>query len=212
MNTAVSALIDKARAVAVIPVMVIERIEDAVPLAQALADGGLTMLEITLRSDAALGAIREIKQHVSGVDVGAGTVLDTAQWRAAEDAGATFMVSPGLTESLARTAADSKVPLLPGVATSSEIMIAREHGFRFLKFFPAEQAGGVNMLSAFGGPFAEILFCPTGGVSPGNAASYLNLANVVCVGGSWVAPKAAVAAKDWAAITALAKNVASLRK
>jgi 2-dehydro-3-deoxyphosphogluconate aldolase / (4S)-4-hydroxy-2-oxoglutarate aldolase len=212
MKNSITTLIEKARAVSVIPVMVIERPEDAVPLAQALADGGLTMLEITLRSDAALGAIRDIKKHVSGVDVGAGTVLDTTQWRAAEDAGATFMVSPGLTESLARTAAESSVPLLPGVATSSEIMIAREHGFRFLKFFPAEQAGGVNMLSAFGGPFADTLFCPTGGVSPSNAASYLKLANVVCVGGSWVAPKAMVAAKDWAGITVLAKGVAALRK
>jgi 2-dehydro-3-deoxyphosphogluconate aldolase / (4S)-4-hydroxy-2-oxoglutarate aldolase len=204
-------LIDKARAVTVIPVMVIERVEDAVPLAKALAAGGLTMLEITLRSDAALAAIREIKNNVAGVEVGAGTVLDAAQWRAAEDAGATFMVSPGLTESLATAAAKSKVPLLPGVATSSEIMIAREHGFRFLKFFPAEQAGGVNMLAAFGGPFLDVVFCPTGGVSPGNAASYLKLKNVVCVGGSWVAPKDLVATQDWEGIAALAKGVSALR-
>jgi 2-dehydro-3-deoxyphosphogluconate aldolase / (4S)-4-hydroxy-2-oxoglutarate aldolase len=204
-------LIEKARAVTVIPVMVIERVEDAVPLAKALAAGGLTMLEITLRSDAALAAIREIKNNVAGVEVGAGTVLDAAQWRAAEDAGATFMVSPGLTESLATAAAKSKVPLLPGVATSSEIMIAREHGFRFLKFFPAEQAGGVNMLAAFGGPFLDVVFCPTGGVSPGNAASYLKLKNVVCVGGSWVAPKDLVAKQDWSGITALAKGVSTLR-
>jgi 2-dehydro-3-deoxyphosphogluconate aldolase / (4S)-4-hydroxy-2-oxoglutarate aldolase len=204
-------LIEKARAVTVIPVMVIERVEDAVPLAKALAAGGLTMLEITLRSDAALAAIREIKNNVAGVEVGAGTVLDAAQWREAEDAGATFMVSPGLTESLATAAAKSKVPLLPGVATSSEIMIAREHGFRFLKFFPAEQAGGVNMLAAFGGPFLDVVFCPTGGVSPGNAASYLKLKNVVCVGGSWVAPKDLVAKQDWNGITALAKGVSALR-
>jgi 2-dehydro-3-deoxyphosphogluconate aldolase / (4S)-4-hydroxy-2-oxoglutarate aldolase len=204
-------LIEKARAVTVIPVMVIERVEDAVPLAKALAAGGLTMLEITLRSDAALAAIREIKNNVAGVEVGAGTVLDAAQWRAAEDAGATFMVSPGLTESLATAAAKSKVPLLPGVATSSEIMIAREHGFRFLKFFPAEQAGGVNMLAAFGGPFLDVVFCPTGGISPGNAASYLKLKNVVCVGGSWVAPKDLVVKQDWNRITALAKGVSALR-
>jgi 2-dehydro-3-deoxyphosphogluconate aldolase / (4S)-4-hydroxy-2-oxoglutarate aldolase len=204
-------LIEKARAVTVIPVMVIERVEDAVPLAKALAAGGLTMLEITLRSDAALAAIREIKNNVAGVEVGAGTVLDAAQWRAAEDAGATFMVSPGLTESLATAAVKSKVPLLPGVATSSEIMIAREHGFRFLKFFPAEQAGGVNMLAAFGGPFLDVVFCPTGGVSPGNAASYLKLKNVVCVGGSWVAPKDLVAKQDWEGIAALAKGVSALR-
>lgn len=211
MSNATTLLIAKARAVTVIPVMVIERVEDAIPLARALAAGGLTMLEITLRSEAALAAIREIKNHVAGVEVGAGTVLDAGQWRAAEGAGATFMVSPGLTDSLASAAAKSKVPLLPGVATSSEIMTAREHGFRFLKFFPAEQAGGVNMLAAFGGPFLDVVFCPTGGVSATNAANYLKLANVVCVGGSWVAPKDLVNKQDWDGITALANSISALR-
>lgn len=204
-------LLKLARQATVIPVIVIEKIEDAVPLSNALVAGGLNVLEVTLRSEAALNAIREISKNVKGAYVGAGTVLDAAQWRAAAEAGATFMVSPGFTDGIDRIAKDSAIPWLPGVSSAAEIMRARDAGYKFQKFFPAEQAGGVPMLSAFSGPFGDIVFCPTGGVSVANAPSYLALKNVVCVGGSWVVPKDLIAAKNWAAITALAKAANKLR-
>jgi 2-dehydro-3-deoxyphosphogluconate aldolase / (4S)-4-hydroxy-2-oxoglutarate aldolase len=204
-------LLSLARQATVIPVIVIEKIEDAVPLANALVAGGLNVLEVTLRSEAALNAIREISKNVKGAYVGAGTVLDAAQWRAAAEAGSTFMVSPGFTDGIDRIAKDGDIPWLPGVSSAAEIMRARDAGYKFQKFFPAEQAGGVPMLSAFGGPFGDIVFCPTGGVSVANAPSYLALKNVVCVGGSWVVPKDLIAAKNWVGITALAKAANKLR-
>jgi 2-dehydro-3-deoxyphosphogluconate aldolase / (4S)-4-hydroxy-2-oxoglutarate aldolase len=203
-------LLQLARQATVIPVIVIEKIEDAVPLANALVAGGLNVLEVTLRSDAALNAIREISS-VKGAHVGAGTVLDAAQWQAAAEAGSTFMVSPGFTDGIDRVAKTGAIPWLPGVSSAAEIMRARDAGYTFQKFFPAEQAGGVPMLSAFSGPFGDIVFCPTGGVSVANAPSYLALKNVVCVGGSWVVPRDVIAAKNWSAITELAKAAQKLR-
>jgi 2-dehydro-3-deoxyphosphogluconate aldolase / (4S)-4-hydroxy-2-oxoglutarate aldolase len=204
-------LLQLARQATVIPVIVIEKIEDAVPLADALVAGGLNVLEVTLRSGAALDAIREIAANVKGAHVGAGTVLDAAQWHAAAEAGSTFMVSPGFTDGINRVAKTGAIPWLPGVSSAAEIMRARDAGYTFQKFFPAEQAGGVPMLSAFSGPFGDIVFCPTGGVSVANAPSYLALKNVICVGGSWVVPRDLIAAKNWAAITELAKAAQRLR-
>lgn len=204
-------LLQLARQATVIPVIVIEKIEDAVPLANALVAGGLNVLEVTLRSDAALDAIREIAANVKGAHVGAGTVLDAVQWRVAAKAGSTFMVSPGFTDGIDSVAKTGAIPWLPGVSSAAEIMRARDAGYTFQKFFPAEQAGGVPMLSAFSGPFGDIVFCPTGGVSVANAPSYLALKNVICVGGSWVVPRDLIAAKNWAAITELAKAAQKLR-
>ena len=203
-------LLKLAEQASVIPVIVIEKLEDAVPLANALVAGGLNVLEVTLRSDAALQAIRDIAAHVNGAHVGAGTVLDAAQWQAAAKAGSTFMVSPGFTDGIDHVAKTGTIPWLPGVSSAAEIMRARDAGYTFQKFFPAEQAGGVPMLSAFAGPFGDIVFCPTGGVSVANAPAYLALKNVVCVGGSWVVPRDLIAAKNWAAITALAKAAQKL--
>lgn len=197
-------LLNLAKTATVIPVIVIEKIDDAVPLANALVAGGLNVLEVTLRSDAALGAIRDIAANVKDAHVGAGTVLDGAQWQAAALAGATFMVSPGFTENIDRIAKSGVIPWLPGVCSAADVMRARDAGYTFQKFFPAEQAGGVPMLAAFGGPFSEIVFCPTGGIGIANAPSYLALKNVVCVGGSWVVPRNLIAAKNWQAITELA--------
>lgn len=204
-------LLQLARQATVIPVIVIEKIEDAVPLANALVAGGLNVLEVTLRSDAALQAIREISKNVEGAYVGAGTVLDAAQWRAAAEAGSTFMVSPGFTDGIDRVAKTGAIPWLPGVSSAAEIMRARDAGYTFQKFFPAEQAGGVPMLSAFLGPFGDIVFCPTGGVSVANAPAYLALKNVICVGGSWVVPRDLIASKNWLAITELAKAAQKLQ-
>jgi 2-dehydro-3-deoxyphosphogluconate aldolase/(4S)-4-hydroxy-2-oxoglutarate aldolase len=200
-----------ARDICVIPVIVIDRLEDAVPLANALVEGGLPILEITLRTPVALQAITAIRREVPKAIVGAGTVLDAAQWRAAANAGATFIVSPGFTPALAAVAAASDIPWLPGVSSAGEVMLVRDAGFHFLKFFPAEQSGGMPMLSALGGPFTDIVFCPTGGIDVVKARSYLALANVVCVGGSWVAPKDKITAKDWAGVTRLAREARALR-
>ncbi len=194
----------------VIPVIVIEDAAQAKPLAQALVAGGLRVLEVTLRTDAAMDAIARMRE-VPGAFVGAGTVLDTKQMQACIDLGVEFMVSPGLTPTLARAARYAGVPLLPGVATASEVMLAREAGFRHLKFFPAEQAGGAAALKGFASVFGGVRFCPTGGIHAENARRYLELPNVACVGGSWVAPVEKVKAGDWAGITALAKAAASLR-
>ncbi|HWK43954.1 MAG TPA: bifunctional 4-hydroxy-2-oxoglutarate aldolase/2-dehydro-3-deoxy-phosphogluconate aldolase [Stellaceae bacterium] len=196
---------------AVIPVLTIERVADAVPLATALAEGGLTVLEITLRTGDALAAIEAIARALPKVLVGAGTVLRGADVTAARNAGAGFLVSPGLTPDLAAAAIASGLPYLPGTATATEVMAARELSFTFLKFFPAGESGGVGMLKALAPVFAGIQFCPTGGVTPENARDYLALPNVPVVGGSWMAPRDLIVAKDWAAITARAKIAAGLK-
>lgn len=188
----------------VVPVLVVEDPARAVPLARALVAGGLKAIEITLRTPAALDAIRAVADEVEGANVGAGTVLDAGQFDDAVKAGARFVVSPGATQELLDCAGTSDIPLLPGAATPSEVMALREEGYSVLKFFPAEQAGGAAYLKALSSPLADMRFCPTGGVSPKNAMDYLGLPNVICVGGSWVAPKGMVASGDWDGITALA--------
>ncbi len=194
----------------VIAVLVIERVEDAVPLARALAAGGVRALEVTLRTPAALGAIERIAGEVENVLVGAGTVLRPADAKAAKAAGSGFAVSPGLTSDLAQAARDQGLPFLPGVATASEIIAGLELGLDRFKFFPAETSGGAPAVKALFGPFADIRFCPTGGITPQNTSSYLALPNVVCVGGSWLAPADAVKAGDWARIEALARAASAL--
>lgn len=194
----------------VIPVIRIERVADAVPLARALAAGGLPAIEITLRTPVALEAIRSVASEVPEALVGAGTILNARQFDEAARAGARFIVSPGLTPALVAAAKGNPVPLLPGAVTPGEIMSAADSGYALLKFFPAEQAGGVAYLKALASPLAGIRFCPTGGVSEANAGAYLGLANVVCVGGSWVAPDAMVAAGEWDGITRLAAAAARL--
>jgi len=196
----------------VIPVIKVDRAEDAVPLARALARGGLRAIEITLRTPAALDAIRLASAEAPEAIVGAGTILDAAQFKAATEAGARFIVSPGLTPQLIDAAAGSDVPLLPGAVTPGEIMAARESGYKLLKFFPAEQAGGASFLKALSSPLAEVRFCPTGGIGAGNARDYLALPNVICVGGSWVAPDSMIASGDWDGITRLAAEAALLAK
>ena len=194
----------------VVPVLVIEDLAHAGPLAQALVAGGLPALEVTLRTSAALEAIR-IMTEVPGGVVGAGTLLTPADVKAAKAAGASFGVSPGATARLLDACADHDLPLLPGAATASEIMWLLEQGYTVQKFFPAEQAGGAAYLKSIGGPIPQVSFCPTGGIGLKNARDYLSLPNVLCVGGSWVAPKEAMARGNWAAITALAAQAAALR-
>jgi 2-dehydro-3-deoxyphosphogluconate aldolase/(4S)-4-hydroxy-2-oxoglutarate aldolase len=194
----------------VVPVLVIEDASAAVPLARALVAGGLPILEITLRTPAALDVIRAIAGEVEGAVVGAGTVLSAAQYRDAVAAGSRFVVSPGATEAVLEAAAASPVPLLPGAATASEVMRLLERGYRFLKFFPAAPAGGAAYLKALAAPLPEARFCPTGGIDAASALQYLSLSNVLCVGGSWVAPARAVAAGDWQEITRLARAAAAL--
>lgn len=194
----------------VIPVLVIDDAAQARPMAEALRDGGLPVLEVTLRTPAALEAIRRMAD-VPGVTVGAGTLLGQTDVVAAVEAGARFGVSPGATPELIEACAAARLPLLPGAATASEVMALRARGYRLLKFFPAETAGGVAALQALAGPFPDMRFCPTGGIGPQNAPRYLALANTLCVGGSWVAPRALITASDWAGITALARQAAGLR-
>ncbi|MGR9247926.1 2-dehydro-3-deoxy-phosphogluconate aldolase [Rhizobium leguminosarum] len=195
----------------VVPVLIVDDAKSAVPLARALVAGGLKAIEITMRTPAALEAVRAVAAEVEGAEVGAGTILNVAHWEAAVAAGSKFIVSPGTTQELLDAAADSHVPLLPGAATASEVMALREEGYQVLKFFPAEQAGGAAYLKALSSPLAGTLFCPTGGISLKNAHDYLSLPNVICVGGSWVAPKELVAAGDWAGITKLAAEAAALK-
>lgn len=195
----------------VMPVIVIDRLDDAVPLARALVAGGIDVLEVTLRTPAALEALRAMAAAVPEAVVGAGTVTRADQIAQCRAAGARFAVSPGLTPDLANAARIDGLALLPGVMTPSEVMVARDGGFTELKLFPAEPAGGVAMLKALSGPLPEVMFCPTGGINAGSAASYLALPNVACVGGSWLTPPELVRAGDWAAITALARKAASLR-
>jgi 2-dehydro-3-deoxyphosphogluconate aldolase / (4S)-4-hydroxy-2-oxoglutarate aldolase len=194
----------------VVPVLTIEDRHTAVPLARALVEGGLTALEVTLRTPAALECIRAIAGEVQGANVGAGTVCDAGQLHAAIAAGAKFLVSPGATPDLLRAAADAPVPYLPGAATAGEAMTLAERGITILKFFPAEPAGGIAYLKALGAPLPQIRFCPTGGIGLKNAPDYLTLPNVICVGGSWVAPAAAVANGDWATVKRLAAEAAAL--
>ncbi len=193
----------------VIPVLTIARAEDAVSLARALVEGGLLVLEVTLRTEAALDAIAAIARNVPGAVAGAGTVLAVADLRNARDAGAKFAVSPGLTEALAAEA--SALPLLPGAATASDIMRGRELGLRHFKFFPAESSGGIAALKSFAGPFADISFCPTGGITAQTAPAYLALKNVMCVGGSWMVPQHLVDARNWSEIAKLARAASQLR-
>lgn len=196
----------------VIPVLKIADPAHAVPLARALARGGLPMIEITLRTAGALEAIRRVAAEVKEAIVGAGTILNAHQFDEAAKAGSKFIVSPGITRELLAAADDSAVPLLPGAITPGEIMAAREAGLRFLKFFPAEQAGGAAFLKALASPIADVKFCPTGGINLRNAADYLSLSNVVCVGGSWIAPDDLVQAGRWDTIEMLAREASTLSK
>jgi 2-dehydro-3-deoxyphosphogluconate aldolase/(4S)-4-hydroxy-2-oxoglutarate aldolase len=194
----------------VIPVLVIERLEHAAPLAKALVAGGLKVLEVTLRTPAALEAISIMAAAAPEAIVGAGTVLNAKDLDNAVAVGAKFIVSPGLTEPLARAAASARVPLLPGVVTATEIMKGLDLGLTHFKFFPAGTSGGAPALKAFAGPFADVRFCPTGGVTLANAPDYLGLPNVLCVGGTWITPKEALAAGDWDRVTELARGAAAL--
>ena len=193
----------------IVPVLVVDDAAKARPLAEALVAGGLPMLEVTLRTPAALDVIREMAAVEGGV-VGAGTLLTPDDVANAVDAGARFGVSPGATDRLIDTCAEAGLPLLPGAATASEVMALLERGFTMAKFFPAEASGGAPALKAIGAPLPQMRFCPTGGVSPTNAADYLGLSNVVCAGGSWVAPGDAVASGDWRRVTSLAREAAAL--
>jgi len=193
----------------VIPVLTIDRVEDAQPLARALVAGGLPALEITLRTAVAMEAIAAVSE-VEGAMAGVGTLLTAAQIRDAKSAGATFGVSPGATHSLIEAAREYDLPLLPGAATATEAMRLLEQGFVFQKFFPAEAAGGAPALGSMAGPLPQITFCPTGGVTPENAKTYLALPNTRCVGGSWIAPKALIDAGDWDQITQIARRAADL--
>ena len=194
----------------IVPVIVVRQTAHALPLARALVAGGLPALEVTLRSACALDAIRAMREVEGGV-VGAGTLLTPADVKAAKAAGAQFGVSPGLTERLVKACEDEGLALLPGAVTASEVMAAMEWGYDMLKFFPAETSGGAAALKALGGPLPQVTFCPTGGVSLQNAKDYLRLPNVLCAGGSWVAPTDRVEAGDWAEIERLAAEAAALR-
>ena len=194
----------------VIPVVVLEDAELAVPLARALVAGGLRVIEVTLRTGAAIGAIEAIAGEVEGAIVGAGTVLSKGQLIAAARAGARFIVSPGINADLLKAAEDSPVPFLPGAATASEVMQLMDEGYTILKFFPAEAAGGIAYLKALASPLPVMRFCPTGGIDADNAPAYLALDNVVCVGGSWVTPKDALATGDWARVEELARKACRL--
>ena len=195
---------------AVIPVIVLQDTAHAVPMARALVAGGIRMLEITLRTPVALACIEAIAREVPEAVVGAGTVRSAADAQAAAMAGARFVVSPGYTPAVGKACHDLGIALLPGVATGSEIMLAQEDGYIALKFFPAVQAGGAGMLKAWHGPFNDVKFCPTGGITAANAAEFLALPNVACVGGSWLTPADAMAAGDWKRITRLASEAAAL--
>lgn len=195
----------------VVPVVVIDNIEDAVPLAKALYNGGLKALEITLRTPVAAEAVKLMKEAVPEAYVGTGTVIDKATFEASVAAGADFMVSPGVNDELLALAKETDIPFLPGAATPSEVMNLASHGFKFLKFFPAEAAGGAPMLKSIGGPLPQVKFCPTGGISLATAPKYLALNNVVCVGGTWMLDKELIANKDWQAIEALAKQASEVK-
>lgn len=198
--------------VGVVPVVVLDNAEDAVPVAKALRNGGLSVIEVTLRTAAAPEAIRRIADEVSGVIIGAGTVLNAEQVAISADAGARFIVSPGLHESVVIASSSKELPLYAGVATATEAQAAWNMGLKTLKFFPAGQAGGVPMLKALGSVFRDLRFMPTGGVSPANLAEYLGLTSVIACGGSWLTPASAIEAKDYSSITKLAEEACSLVK
>jgi 2-dehydro-3-deoxyphosphogluconate aldolase/(4S)-4-hydroxy-2-oxoglutarate aldolase len=205
-------LLELMRISPVIPVIAIDQFEHAVPLAKALVAGGIRVLEVTLRTAHGLPAIRAIAEQVPDAVVGVGTLTQPEEFRAARDAGAIFGVSPGLTPALISAAKSSGLMLLPGVMTPSEVMAAREAGFRQLKLFPAVPAGGIGMLNAIAGPLPDVTFCPTGGISPDTAPQFLACPNVACVGGSWLTPKDLMQAGDWERITQLAAAASKLRK
>ncbi len=204
-------LLEIMRASPVIPVIAIDDIRHAVPMAQALVEGGIRVLEVTLRTRHGLAAIRAIAEQVPDAILGVGTLTRPEDFAAARDAGAVFGVSPGLTRDLVQAARASGLPLLPGVMTPSEVLAAREAGFFQLKLFPAVPAGGVGMLNAIAGPLPDVLFCPTGGISQETAPQFLACKNVACVGGSWLTPRELLAANDWDGIRALATAAAGLR-
>jgi 2-dehydro-3-deoxyphosphogluconate aldolase/(4S)-4-hydroxy-2-oxoglutarate aldolase len=201
---------DILRQAPVVPVLAVSDVDDAIPLAETLVAAGLPVLEITLRTPVALEVIRRMRT-VPGAIVGAGTVLTAADLRAVEDAGAAFAISPGGTDALYSAAKQSGIPLLPGIATASELMRGLEHGWTRFKFFPAESSGGIPALKGFAGPFAQVKFCPTGGIDAAKAPAYLALPNVMTVGGSWMVPSDALKAKDWRTIGELAKGAATLQ-
>ncbi|RLA95995.1 MAG: keto-deoxy-phosphogluconate aldolase [Deltaproteobacteria bacterium] len=190
----------------VIPVMVIEKLEQAVPLARAILKGGIRVLEITLRTPVALDAISEIRENVPDAVVGAGTVTNSRDLYDVLDVGGLFAISPGLTPDLLNEAIRGPIALIPGISTVSELMLGLERGYEYFKFFPAEAAGGIKMLKSIAGPFPDVKFCPTGGISKSNYRDYLALDNVLCVGGSWVVPTDLVREKNWDAITELIKE------
>ncbi|MEJ6772807.1 MAG: bifunctional 4-hydroxy-2-oxoglutarate aldolase/2-dehydro-3-deoxy-phosphogluconate aldolase [Porticoccaceae bacterium] len=194
----------------VIPVITLDRVEDAVPLAEALVAGGLKVLEVTLRTEAAIEGIKQIIKHVPGAIVGTGTVCNEQQIKLSEDIGCQFMISPGATDKLLQAAQKSSVPFLPGISSVSELMRGLEYGHRDFKFFPAEAAGGVPVLKAMAGPFSDVKFCPTGGIGLHNVLAYLALPNVLCVGGSWIAQPKLIQAKNWAEIEKLAREAVAL--
>lgn len=210
MQIQTSPLLQRLADVPVIPVLEFHSVDEALHVSEALVTGGLPLLEITLRTPVALEAIRAVAAALPQACVGAGTVLNIEQLHAVRDAGAQFAVSPGLTPALAAGAQGAGISLLPGVATASEAMAALEAGFTFLKFFPAQAAGGVPMLKSLGGPLPQLRFCPTGGIDAALAPTYLALPNVVCVGGSWVVPKDAVASGDWGRIRTLAQQAKAM--
>ena len=201
---------DKLSGNPVIPVITLDQIEDAVPLARALVAGGLKVLEVTLRTDAAVEGIRQIIKHVPEAIVGTGTVCSEEQVKLSEDLGCQFMISPGATDKLLAIGSQSSVPFLPGISTVSELMRGMEYGLTDFKFFPAEAAGGAPVMKAMAGPFPNIRFCPTGGIGLGNAMDYLALPNVICVGGSWIAKPKDIREKRWGEIEQLAREAASL--
>jgi 2-dehydro-3-deoxyphosphogluconate aldolase/(4S)-4-hydroxy-2-oxoglutarate aldolase len=190
----------------VVPVLVIEKVEDALPIAKALIAGGINVLVVTLRTSAALEVIETIARELPEAYIGAGTVTNREQLQAVTDAGAKFAISPGLTADLLKAGQEGSIALIPGISNISDLMKAKDAGYDHLKFFPAEAAGGVKALKSIGGPFPDIVFCPTGGISPGNYQEYLSLPNVKCVGGSWVAPGDAIENKEWQVLTDLAKK------
>jgi 2-dehydro-3-deoxyphosphogluconate aldolase/(4S)-4-hydroxy-2-oxoglutarate aldolase len=194
----------------VIPVITLDRVDDAVPLAQALVAGGLKVLEVTLRTEAAIEGIKEIIKHVPQAIVGTGTVCTEQQIKLSEDIGCQFMISPGATETLLQAAQKLSVPFLPGVSSVSELMRGLEYGYRDFKFFPAEAAGGAPILKAMAGPFGDVKFCPTGGIGLHNVMAYLSLPNVLCVGGSWIAQPKLIKDKKWTEIEQLAREAVAL--
>lgn len=194
----------------VVPVLVIERLDDALPIARALIAGGINVLEVTLRTQAALAVIEIIAKELPEAYIGAGTVTNRDQLKAVTDAGAKFAISPGLTADLLAAGREGSIPLIPGISNISDLMKANDAGYDHLKFFPAEAAGGVKALKSIGGPFPNTVFCPTGGIGPDNYKEYLALPNVRCVGGSWVAPNDAIENKQWHILTELAKKAIAL--